>query len=67
MNDRELTALMAAVLMSGSYAAESNLNFSQAANYAERLLMEIDRRTVERSNVPQTTPQAQDPRTAKGN
>lgn len=57
MTDRELKALMAAILIAGSYAGESSLNFSQAANYARRILAEIDATAVAKPTLPECEPE----------
>lgn len=59
MSDRELIAIMAAVLRAGNIAnGEVVSSLPGSVDEAEKLLAEIDARTVSRSCVPQTPPQA---------
>lgn len=59
MTDRELLAMMAAILYAGCNAQNLSTDAKMEVDAAESILAEIDARAVRRSNVPQSPPKAE--------
>lgn len=59
MTDRELTALMAAMMVAGAYAGQCTFTIPDVVSDAEKILAEIDARETKRreAQLPECPPE----------